>query len=368
MSEKFCIVGAGGFGLMTALHLRETFKDASIKIFDINKDLSPTVNGGNGMLNYTMDFSFNELMKTINFNIFNIPNKFEFYIIHLFNYMFNNNCNRKLIKKLSTNEENDSECSDSNYYKKNYWDDIINRLIQNNIEIINNTEIIDYKYENNKIQIFSNKGDNYECDKLILCTAGNLKLIKKTCYHKFIDIFSGYSSIVEVKNVPKCFYYKDGIFITPYDNYIKITFKVEIGTINENYNIEPTNSKYKKLYDYIQNNSEIQKLGFISIKNIWRGSRAVSYDILPFIEQVDNNVYWMSGGGYMGTHMANNFGKWMVDYINNKKITNNNINIKFDPTLQRLKNIRKKYYIRLIILLLIIILYLFNSSFKFTNS
>ncbi len=353
---------------MTALHLRETYKDASIKIFDINNSLSPTVNGGNGMLNYTMDFSLNELINSININILNIPNKIEFYIIHLFNYIFNNSCNRKLIKNISTNEENDSECTDSNYYKKNYWDNIINELIENNIEIINMTEIIDYKYENNKIQIFSSKGENYECDKLILCTAGNLKLIKKKCYHKFIDIFSGYSSIIEVKNVPKCFYYKDGIFITPYDtNYIKITFKVEIGTSNENYNIESNNINYKHLYDYIKNNSEIQKLGFISIKNIWKGSRAISYDIIPFIEQVDKDVYWMSGGSYMGSHMANNFGKWMVDYISNKQFTNIN-NIKFDPTLQRLKNIRKKYYSRFIILLLIIILFLFNNSIESTNS
>ena len=54
----FCIVGAGSFGLMCALNLRETYKNAKIIIFDKNKDLSSSVNGGNGMLKYMKQFRF----------------------------------------------------------------------------------------------------------------------------------------------------------------------------------------------------------------------------------------------------------------------------------------------------------------------
>jgi glycine/D-amino acid oxidase-like deaminating enzyme len=356
MNETFCIVGAGGFGLMTAMHLRETYKDAKITIFDINKELSSTVNGGNGILNESMDINLKDMINSFSINLLNIPYKFDFYMIHFINYIFNNSKNRAIIKQISSNVNND--CPTSDYYPKNYWDEIINKLMDNNIKIVNMTEIIDYKY-NDKIIIVDNNKNEYECDKLILCTGGNLKLIKKKYYHKFIDIFSGYSSIVKVKNVPKCFYYKDGIFITPYSNdEIKITFKLQLGTKNDNYYINNNN----KIICFIKENPEIKKLGFISINNMWRGSRAISYDIIPFIEQVDKNIYWLSGGSYLGTHLANNFGKWMVDYISNKPflgLPNN-----FDPTIKRLKNIRRKYIIRLIIFITLIILVILVIQYK----
>ncbi len=352
----FCIVGAGGFGLMTALHLRETYKDANIMIFDINKSLSSTINGGNGMLNYTMDIPIKDIINEFNIDLLNLPDKFEFYMIHFINYIFNNNENRQIITKISSNTTN-NECNKSDYYPNNYWDILMKKIIDNNINIINRTEIIDYKYNNNKIIIIDNNNKEYECDKLILCTAGKLNLIKQKKYHKYIEIFSGYSSIIEVKNVPKCFYYKNSIFITPYsNNEIKITFKLKAASSNGNYFIKPNHIEYNELYKYIQNNVEIKKLGLIEIKNIWRGSRAMSYDILPFIEEVDKNVFWLSGGSYMGTHMANNFGKWMVEFINNKPFTNlPSYNKKlFNPKLERLKIIKRTYYIRFYIIIIFI--------------
>jgi glycine/D-amino acid oxidase-like deaminating enzyme len=185
-------------------------------------------------------------------------------------------------------------------------------------------------------------------------------LIKNKYYHKFIEIFSGYSSIVEVKNPPTCFYYSNNIFITPHiNNQVKITLHSEINSVNNNYYVNKDNINYEKLSEKIQNNSEIQRLGFISIKNIWRGSRAMTYDIIPFIEEIDNNVYLFTGGGYMGTHMAYNFSRWLVELIDNKEFTNLPIfnNKVFNPKLERLELIRKKYYlfISLFILLIIII-------------
>ena len=341
---------------MTALYLRETHKDANITIFDINKDLSATINGGNGILYYSINVPFNNLSNSFNVNLCNIATNFDFYLIHALNYFFNNKKNRNLIKEIS--EKTDNQCSDSDYYSKDYWNKIIDKLVENNIKIINMTEIIDYKYENNKIKIMS-KDNQYECDKLILCTAGNLNLIKNKCYHKFIQVFSGYSAIVEVKNVPKCFYYKDYIFITPYsETEIKITLQqLDIGFKNKNY--MDNNSC---IINIIKNNPEIKRLGLISIKNIWRGSRAMSYDIMPFIEQVDTNVYWLSGGGYMGTHMANNFGKWMVEYIDKKPFTGLPKN--YEPTLKRLQNIRKKYLLIIITLVIIIMFGLYSYLYS----
>ena len=148
--STFCIVGSGGFGLMTALHLRETYKDAKIIIFDKNKQVSATVNGGNGILFESMDIKLKDVINSLSINLFNIPFKFDFYIIHLINYIFNNSKNRELIKKISTNTNN-KDCSKSDYYPKNYWEEITNRLINNNIKINDMTQIIDYKYKWNPV-------------------------------------------------------------------------------------------------------------------------------------------------------------------------------------------------------------------------
>ncbi len=361
-TNNFIIIGAGGFGLMTAFHLRETYKDAQITIFDINKQLSSTVNGGNGMMHYTTSFPIKDIKKSLNINIKRIPSKLGFYIIHTLEYIFNNNKNRNIIKNIVVEDEAEIECNENNkktdYYPQNYWNKLTDKLISQNIEIKDMTEIIDYRYDNNNIIITSKDNNEYTCDKLILCTAANLKLIKNNYYHKFIDSFSGYSAIIEIKNPPKCFYFKDGIFITPYnETQIKITFKIEVGYNDGNYNMDISDKYYNKLSNYIKKNREIQKLGFISIKKIWRGSRSMTYDMIPFIEQIDNNVYWMTGGSYMGTHMAFNFGKWMVELIDNKPFTKLK-NISFDPTLKRLLRIRNKYYNLLILIILIILLIL----------
>ncbi len=346
---------------MTALHLREYDKNAKIIIFDTNKKLSPTVNGGNGALHYTMSFPIKDINSTFYLNkdmILNLTysNKILFYLIHTLEYIFNNKKNRTIVKNIIVEDEDEVECENSDYYRKDFWDNLTDKLIKQNIEIKDMIEIIDYKYNNDKIILLSKNNESYICDKLILCTSTNLNLIKNKCYHQYIDSFSGYSAIVEIKNAPECFYFKDDIFITPYDEkHIKMTFILEVGYNDGNYYIDSNNKYYNKLATYIKNNKEIQRLGFISIKNIWRGARAMTYDIIPFIKQIDNNVYWLTGGSYMGTHMAYKFGKWMVEMIYNKSFTPLPNNIKFDPTLKRLENIKKKYcYIIIIIILLII--------------
>jgi len=361
MTNTFCIIGAGSFGLMTALHLRQKHKNANITIFDINKELSSSVNGGNGMLNYVLDIPITEVNKMFTIDLSHKFNNLEFYFIHIINQIFNNSNNRNLIQKIVKNN-NKINCNKSSYYSHNFWNKIEDKLIQQNINIKDMTEIIDYKYSNNQIILISKNKEEYLCDKLILCTAGNLNLIKNKYYHKFIEIFSGYSSIVEVKNKPECFYYSNNIFITPYiKNQIKITLESEINSVNNNYYIDKNSSIYNKLSEQIKNNPEIQKLGFVSIKNIWRGSRAMTYDIIPFIEQIDRNVYLMTGGGYMGTHMAYNFSKWLVELIDkipfsDLPIFNNKI---FNPRLERLELIRKKYYVTTYFLIILIIIIIF---------
>ncbi len=363
----FCIIGAGAFGLMTALHLRETYANAKIIIFDKNKNLSASVNGGNGMLKYNQKYKVKDINKSISINFSRIPYNFEFYLFHLINQITSNKINREIIKKIAIEEEEEEECENSDNFPYNYWDKITEKLIKNNVEIINNTEIINYVYKNDKIILYSKNNKEYICDKLILCTASNLNLVKNNYYHKFIEAFSGYSAIVELKSPINCFYYKDNIFFTPYNNnLVKITFKLEIGFKNENYFVDNKNKEYNKISNFIISNPEIQRLGLISIKNIWHGSRAMTYDIIPFISRIDTNVYLLTGGGYMGTHMANRFGKWMVELLSNKPFSDIPIhnNILFNPTIKRLEIIRSKYYFWILIFILLIYFIIYFKKYN----
>ncbi len=368
---EYIIVGCGAFGIRTALNLKENEPNSIITIFDKNIKLSSTTIATNGIIFSKKKIDINNL---ITFNLHNYNknvyihkiNNIEWFIIHFYNYIFNQKYIQNIIKKISIKTNNYCENIQSDYNSYNYWDNLIELCRQKNITIIDNTEIIDYKKENNKIVIFD-KNNSYKCDKLILCTSTNLSLIHNKFYHSFIDTFSGLGAIIKVKNKPSCFYFQDGIFFTPYkDDLVKISMHLEIGYNKGNYEIkkDDPDGEYNKILNYLQNNKEIQKLNLVNIEILWRGLRAMSYDTLPFYTKVDDNVYWITGGGYLGTHLSNNFSKWFSNYILDKKNINNLIDIdipdNFDPTINRFIIMRKNFYFIIILILIlgILIIYL----------
>ena len=105
----------------------------------------------------------------------------------------------------------------------------------------------------------------------------------------------------------------------------------------------------EKIYEYIKNNEEVKKLGFIDIINYWEGSRPVSYDTIPFYTKISEDTYWISGGSYLGSHTCELFGEKFAEYIINNK-TNDYF------TLKRLIKIKKTYTVYFIILILIILI------------
>jgi hypothetical protein len=253
------------------------------------------------------------------------------YLFYIINNLFNNN--KKKIIEL-TGEDNE-------YHEYNYWDKIYKLCEENNIEIIEDSII---NYDNQYVYSKLNKG--YKYDKLILATGSDLSLIKNKCYINYINTFSGVAVIVKVKNVPDKFYFKNDIFITPYkDDTIKITCLLQLG--------DDLKINKEKIYEYIKNNNEVKKLGFIDIINYWEGSRAMTYDTIPFYTKINesNNIYWISGGSFMGSHTCELFGEKLAEYI---------INGTTDDyfTLKRLIKIKKTYTIYFILIIIIIMLML----------
>ncbi len=330
----YIIVGAGGFGLFTALNLRKLDKNATIKIIDKDKSNSSTVNGGNGIISITPKpsslFNFISSQKYKTPLYINKINNLYWYIIYAINNLFNDN--KKKIIEL-TGEDNE-------YHEYNYWDKIYKLCEENNIEIIEDN-IKDY---DNKTLYGNN---NYNYDKLILATGADLSLIKNKCYKSYINIFSGVATIVRVKNIPNKFYFSNDIFITPYkEDTIKVTCLLQFG--------DDLNINKEKIYEYIKSNAEINKLGFIEIINYWEGSRAMSYDTIPFYTKLpsnNDNVYWFSGGSYLGAHTCELFSEKLADYIINGKTDNY-------YTLKRLIQIKKTYTVYFIIIIILILIFM----------
>ncbi len=339
----YIIIGAGGFGLYTALNLRKLDKNSIIKIIDKDKKKSATVKGGNGITSITPKpknlFNFISIRRSCKYKTplyINNINNISWYFFYIINNLFNDN--RKKIFELTGESEE--------YHEYNYWDNIYKLCEENNIEIIED-EIKNY---DDKI-IYGN--NNYNYDKLILATGSDFSLLKDNeCnkeYINYINLFSGVAVIVKVKNVPNKFYFANDVFITPYkDDTVKITCLLQLGNVSD--------INKEKIKEYIKNNLEVKKLGFIDIIDYWEGSRAVTYDTIPFytklINKNNDNIYWISGGSFLGSHTCELFGEKLAEYI---------IYNKTDEyfTLKRLIKIKKTYTVYFIIIILIIILIIY---------
>lgn len=376
---QYIIVGGGGFGLNTALNLRINDKNAKITIFDRNIGLSSTINSGNGLIkksiSYIHNLKFNDLVAIREKNKYSGAiylhkiNNIEWALVYLLNYFLKSKKSRDIINKISSKYVEYKECKDTHFNDPDYWPNIIKSCKDNGIDIIDMTEIIDYNYDYDYILKKDNNNVNdvkdvkinvktkdkvYQCDKLILSTAENLNLIKNDYYHKFIECFSGLMITVRVKNKPKCYSYSNGMFICPYkENMIKIGTRLEWGYNKGQYNIDKNDPEFQEIIKFVLKNKDLEQFGIISFENIWRGTRAMTYDILPFFTMIDKNVYWISGGNFLGTHLAQAYGKWLGQTIQNMPLTDLPDN--FDPTLERLINIRSKIISVILIFLTIII-------------
>jgi hypothetical protein len=128
---------------------------------------------------------------------------------------------------------------------------------------------------------------------------------------------------------------------------------LEIGYNKGNYVITENNFEYNQIINYIMEIKELQQYTIISIEKIWRGTRAVTYDTLPFFTKLEEHVYWFTGGSFAGCRVAQVYSKWFADYIFNKPYRN--LIDDFDPTIDRLHILRFKYYCVTCIIIFLVI-------------
>ena len=386
----YIIVGGGCFGLHTAFFLSELgFKTKKqhpkILILDPNTTINATTHSGLGTLKYAPDTSPAKL--------WSLRKSFEFKGIDLswlpyflYENAFNMANNREMMIKLSKysekllklynliNNDNYTQCEEqkTSYYHKNYFKNLKSRLsLTRRIDFVPEKVTNYANIRTNNGYIIQTNKTKYICKTLIL-TPGTVlhKLLPKhSKSHNMIKPVNGYSVDLELNNktnMPDCFYMNGNTFITPLDKekrHIRVTCKIIIGeeetsqylplNTENNSNINTNTNTNKEL----QNVLELLKENGITWKRIirvWKGSRPMTYDSLPFINKEARNLYSMSGGSFIGTHFSATYAYWLAQYVLYGDISKNTLITNFNPFLSRLINIRSNLTKNVILLTLII--------------
>lgn len=335
----YIIVGGGCFGLHTAFFLSQVDNYSKILIIDKNTKENATSNSGLGTLKYIPTFNLSKLIefnKSIDINSIDLSWMPYFSKENMFNMEENrekmvalSNLNAKVLKEYGLiNDSNYISCKKTDFYSKDYFKDLKN-ILQNrrNITFMDDT-VLAYKtiYQRNSLLpssyiIKTEENSYYYCDKLIITTGALVDklLLKKSLMRGLTKPVSGYSVDLELDNttqIPECFYLKNNIFITPIDKanrIVRITCKIIFDKEPSSKFITDMDTKeVKNVLKLISSNG----IKWNKIISIWRGSRPMTYDSLPFIGEEENGVYVMSGGSFIGTHFSGIFGYWLANIVN----------------------------------------------------
>lgn len=375
----YIIIGGGCFGLHTAFFLSEIKKDAKILIIDNNNKQNATNNSGLGSLKYIPTFNLSKLIefnKSIELKSVDISWMPYFSTQNIFN-MSNNrekmvkisDLNFKLLKKYGLiNDNNYTNCKKTDFYSKYYFNELKDRLERRrNVDFLDDL-VISYKaiqssyyYKPSSYIVKTSKSDFYYCEKLIITTGALVdKLLQKNSIMRGLTKpVSGYSIdlvLDESIDIPTCFYMKNNIFITPIDKanrIVRITCKIIFDKEPSSTFITDMNTKeVKNVLKLISSNG----IKWKKIISIWKGSRPMTYDSLPFIGEEENGVYVMSGGSFIGTHFSGIFSFWLINFIHNIRDYRLNYNqINLDPFYSRLTTSRRKTNKNFIIFILSIV-------------
>ena len=149
----YIIIGGGCFGLHTAFFLSEIDLNAKILIIDKNNRENATHNSGLGTLKYIPTFNLSKLIafnKSIKMNTINLSWMPYFFIQNMFN-MENNrkkmvqlsNFNYKILKEYGLiNDKNYINCKKTDFYNKNYFNELKERLqIRRNVDFLDDSVI-----------------------------------------------------------------------------------------------------------------------------------------------------------------------------------------------------------------------------------
>jgi D-amino-acid dehydrogenase len=199
-----------------------------------------------------------------------------------------------------------------------------NELLKMNVQLLANTEILNFKFANNTIQeIITNKGTIKANSFIVSAGSWSAKILKKLDVKLLLLPGKGYSFNVpkqaESPSIPSILC-EGKVAVTPFDTNIRFGGTLEIT------NTDDTKINFKRLNGIVEHiNSVYPNLKIENPKqeNVWLGFRPCTPTGLPIIERSNkfNNLVIATGHAMMGLSLAPATGKLVSEIVSNKKTT-----------------------------------------------
>lgn len=370
ITTDILIIGGGIAGLSTAYHLKDTNK--KIVLIDKNKCGFGATSNNTGKLTYMQDLIYHKIEKNYNSKIAKLYLESQKEAINIIKNIIEKNkidCNlKKTNSYVFSNSENKYKNFDKEikfYDKNNIKYKVLSSLPLNYpskvvLETYDSYTFNPYKYLiglKNTIKSKINIYENTRCinldkkDEYYICTTSDKYKIKAsvvvvaTHYPFFIvpyftpfktridKFFIGASPSKDSKNIQIISNDNPSISMSYYTNNSK------------NYLLygrksHPSIYKLNIMDDYKELNSEYKKYFNKDIEYFYHTHDLMTYDSLPFIGKIDNNLYVLTGFNKWGNTNGTIGGKLISDIILNKDNKYKNIfNPKRGLSLDKVKNL-----------------------------
>lgn len=297
---KHVIIGAGICGISLAYHLKNLSKKDEVIIID--KDYTK----GTSYHSNNLYFTENEKNKRFSMSIEKLSPIFLFHFlcIQIIFFFYIRNIN-EYFSKFNFLPLPKKKCKNIQYYDLQKYRAFVDSFPITKDEYISFTR----EKDSNTINIKTKQNEKIICDYLYDCRSFSDN------QHFLLKVESN-SIYVEVDEVKINCLIREGIYwIMPLDdNIIKISMNLYVNF--------STNKKNKKEID-IDKIIEIldnHKMEFIRIKEKWYGGRTCSYDLLPFYEEKEKNVYIITGGSFLGFNTLPAISREIAHKVYDKKI------------------------------------------------
>lgn len=264
---KVLVIGTGAIGLNMANHLLDK---------NINFDI---ITSSNDNVSYNYPNAIVNKYKTnlkLDFPIFGFRKiNLLWLVMAILSFPFH-----KKQKKIIINESKKilnyqfKNCYDNEFFDSKY---IFNKLlerVQDKIiyKTINNDDINKY---------------SLEYDKVYVCVGNSYN------DNNYVQYVSSYKYYCECDNKPDCLIIENMFFIEPHeDNIITIKAHIIIGDNDKYFN-------YDHIYNKLKNSYIWDKYKITKVNKITKGTRVVSFDLLPYYIN-KNNICYITGGSFNG--------------------------------------------------------------------
>ncbi|SFS54335.1 NAD(P)/FAD-dependent oxidoreductase [Lutibacter maritimus] len=197
-------------------------------------------------------------------------------------------------------------------------------LLKMNVQLLTNTEILNFKFANNTIkEIITNNGIIKADSFIVSAGSWSAKILKKLDIKLLLLPGKGYSFNVpkqaESPSIPSILC-EGKVAVTPFNTNIRFGGTLEIT------NTDDTKINFKRLNGIVEHiNSFYPNLKIENPKqeNVWLGFRPCTPTGLPIIERSNkfNNLVIATGHAMMGLSLAPATGKLVSEIVSNKKTT-----------------------------------------------